>query len=52
MRSRTPAAPPKFNLRLPEELRRRLDECANENNRSLNQEIINRLRRSLEGWKQ
>jgi predicted HicB family RNase H-like nuclease len=38
-------------LRLPPDLHERLKACAKENDRSLNQEIVNRLRRSFEGYR-
>ena len=40
-----------FNLRLPESLRERLRAAAKENGRSLNAEIVYRLRVSLEGYR-
>jgi hypothetical protein len=42
---------PAFNLRMPEDLWDKLRDEAEGNNRSLNQEINYRLRKSLEGWK-
>jgi predicted HicB family RNase H-like nuclease len=41
----------KFNLRLPLELKLRLQESARGNGRSLNAEIVYRLLRSLEGYR-
>jgi predicted transcriptional regulator len=41
-----------LNVRLPDDLRRRLDEAVKESGRSLNAEIVWRLRRSFDGWKQ
>lgn len=43
---------PAFNLRLPADLRAALERCARENERSLNAEIVWRLRRSVEGYRQ
>jgi len=43
---------PAFNLRLPAELRAALERCAQENQRSLNAEIIWRLRRSIDLYRQ
>jgi hypothetical protein len=43
---------PAFNLRLPPDVRKELERCARENERSLNAEIVYRLRRSLDGWRQ
>jgi predicted HicB family RNase H-like nuclease len=40
-----------FNLRLPPLLKAQLEQSAKENERSLNQEIIWRLRASLEGYR-
>lgn len=40
----------KFNLRLPGLLKRELEECARQGHRSLNQEIVYRLRQSLSGY--
>lgn len=40
---------PKFNLRLPGDLRDRLHEAAEANNRSTNAEIVHRLKSSLAG---
>lgn len=40
----------KFNLRMPADLYRRLKQAAAENNRSMNQEIVYRLRQTLEGY--
>lgn len=40
-----------FNLRMPESLRLRLAAAAKENGRSLNAEIVQRLLRSLEGYR-
>jgi predicted HicB family RNase H-like nuclease len=42
----------KFNLRMPLALKLRLIAAAKENGRSLNAEIIQRLKLSLDGWKQ
>lgn len=42
---------PAFNLRLPADLRAQLDEAAKENDRSLNAEIVRRLRKSFEGYR-
>jgi hypothetical protein len=42
----------KHTLRLPRPLTIRLKESAKENNRSLNAEIVHRLKVSLEGWRQ
>ena len=41
----------KFNLRLPEALKLRLQAVAKENGRSLNAEIVQRLLRSFDGWR-
>jgi predicted HicB family RNase H-like nuclease len=38
-------------LRLPDDLHAKIKACAQENDRSLNQEIVNRLRRSLEVYR-
>jgi hypothetical protein len=43
---------PAFNLRMPASLRIRLQEAAAKNERSVNGEIVVRLLRSFEGWKQ
>ena len=44
--------PPAFNLRMPESLKEQLREEAQRNGRSLNGEIIQRLRASFEGsWR-
>jgi hypothetical protein len=40
----------KYLLRLPEDLWRKIVECAHQNNRSANAEIIHRLRRSVDGY--
>ena len=46
---RLPSHPPQaFNLRMPVSLKLRLAAAAQENGRSLNQEIVQRLLRSLE----
>jgi hypothetical protein len=42
----------KFNLRLPADLMATLRRCAADNGRSINAEIIWRLRRSLDGYRQ
>lgn len=44
--------PHTFNLRMPAELETRLKAAAVENCRSLNEEIVYRLMRSLDGWRQ
>lgn len=41
----------KFNLRMPLALRMRLDEEAARNNRSLNAELVHRLKASVEGYR-
>jgi predicted HicB family RNase H-like nuclease len=41
----------KLTLRLPANLHQRLAEQAQENGRSLNAEIVQRLRASMDGWK-
>ena len=41
---------PALNVRLPADVRRELDKAAKENERSVNAEIVYRLRRSLDGW--
>jgi predicted HicB family RNase H-like nuclease len=46
---KTPVAREKLTLRLPTHLHRRLTDEAVDNGRSLNAEIVQRLRRSLEG---
>ena len=38
--------PQSYPLRMPEELRKQLEDCAKENNRSMNAEIIARLQAS------
>jgi predicted HicB family RNase H-like nuclease len=40
-----------LNVRMDSVLRENLDKAAKENNRSLNAEIIHRLRRSFEGYR-
>jgi predicted HicB family RNase H-like nuclease len=40
-----------FNLRLPRDLRETLERLARENQRSLNAEIIYRLRQAVEGYR-
>lgn len=42
----------KFTLRLPEELSQWLEQQANANDRSLNAEIVSRLRRSRDSYRQ
>ena len=42
---------PAFNLRLPDDLKEALREAAKENQRSLNAEIIWRLRQSIDGYR-
>jgi predicted HicB family RNase H-like nuclease len=42
---------PAFNLRMPESLKMQLQQAAAENDRSLNSEIVQRLRKSLSEWK-
>jgi hypothetical protein len=42
----------RFLLRLPTTLSERLKDAAKENGRSLNAEIVHRLKVSLEGWRQ
>ncbi len=42
---------PAFNLRLPADLRATLEQLAKENQRSLNAEIIYRIRRGIEGYR-
>jgi predicted HicB family RNase H-like nuclease len=46
---KTPSAMEKLTLRLPTALHQRLKSEAVDNGRSLNSEIVQRLRRSLEG---
>jgi predicted HicB family RNase H-like nuclease len=46
---KTPQLREKLTLRLPVDLHRRLTGAALDNGRSLNAEIVQRLRRSLEG---
>jgi predicted HicB family RNase H-like nuclease len=46
---KTPSDREKLTLRLPTALHRRLTGAAIDNGRSLNAEIVQRLRRSLEG---
>jgi predicted HicB family RNase H-like nuclease len=41
----------KFNLRLPIWMKKQLEDEAARNDRSLNQEICQRLRRSLQGYR-
>ena len=41
----------KWTLRLPPEIHATLKQAASESERSLNSEIVNRLKLSLEGWK-
>ena len=43
---------PVFNLRMPDDLKLRLKAEAEKNHRSLNSEIISRLHRSIEGYRQ
>jgi len=40
-----------FNLRMPSDLKARLEEAAHQNQRSLNSEIVRRLWASLDGWR-
>ena len=40
-----------LHVRLPDELKLRLAATAQENGRSLNAEIVYRLRKSLDGWR-
>jgi hypothetical protein len=47
--ARKPTDPVKLNLRFNEALRARLEKQATKNNRSLNEEIINRLEDSFQG---
>ena len=46
---KTPLVREKLTLRLPPELHRRLKSVAVDNGRSLNAEIVQRLRRSVDG---
>ncbi len=47
MNEKRPYKNPQYNLRIPQELKDKLTSCADENNRSLNQEIIDRLEHTL-----
>jgi len=44
--------PVKLTLRLPPELHVRLEEAKKENDRSLNNEIVQRIRQSFKDWRQ
>jgi len=41
-----------YALRLPPDLKLRLEAAADRNGRSLNSEIVQRLEKSVDGWKQ